>query len=631
MAQDMESMRTTHAEELAALREKLLETKPHPEEKGDALESLQRRVEELTRERDALAHAITNTNSEDLRKKVEELENELRAKEDDFRILRQVRQGEMLIKEEELRKKEAELQELRAQHDPHGIAIPGAREIALKPQLLSQNSMPSLEILQRSPLSSRVGHDNLPAMKAKIEELIADLKSKKEELRQKDATIEAHELETQELRMRMTEMEMEAKQREAELTAEKEMKVVEMEHEMQMRVAEFEQAIRTRDFELQMRDAELRAVTNQVAVVHTKNEIMRAEADELVVTRVQEETSQKEEEVQDLYGRLAMAEQVVVGAHNEIAQREASLQELHKRAELLEGWLREKEAELQHLHNEKQKNKRLSGQEIETLTLQVQEKTAQIEALQKRVATLQDTISINSREVVEQKMSAEVVELQKKVARLNNELASKDEIISNRLREFDKKAAGKEGGLMKQLENEREARMAQQQHIIFLCQELDKRELEVKTKDAKLQALLERSAMMEMTSEEATAEVKRLNLQLHDLMESYFLSVGRSIKLQGSLVGWFVNISLNELYEEAMEASVPLEQWPSWITKKFQDQNQKSAPIATSSPMKSSGSAASSPIRSSSSATSSPMRSSNVATPSPLKLSSSATSSPKKS
>lgn len=111
MAQDTESVRISHAEELAAMNEKL--------QQADAL---QRRVEELTQERDLLARAATGSQNEDaqalrtrvdeltherdqlarevrdlksedalaLRKKVIELEEELRAKEDDFRILRQV-------------------------------------------------------------------------------------------------------------------------------------------------------------------------------------------------------------------------------------------------------------------------------------------------------------------------------------------------------------------------------------------------------------------------------------------------------------------------------------------------------------------------------------------------------------
>lgn len=301
MAQDMESMRTAHAEELKTLREEL--QAKEAESSKSARESGETNArEELTQERNALVGEIA-----DLRKKVEELQEELRAKEDDFRILRQVRQGELLIKEEELRKKEAELQELRAQHDPIAPSIiTPAREIPPKPQLMSHNSMPSLELLQRSPRATHESH----GLKTKVEELTAEVKSKKEELRQKDTALEALELEVQDLRLRISEIEMEAKQKEIELVTEKEMKVVELEHEMQMKVAEFEQAVRTRDFELQMKDAELRAVANQFAVAQSTNEIMRAEADELVVTRVQEETSQKEEEVQDLYLRFAMAEQV---------------------------------------------------------------------------------------------------------------------------------------------------------------------------------------------------------------------------------------------------------------------------------------------------------------------------------
>ena len=48
--------------------------------------------------------------------------------------------------------------------------------------------------------------------------------------------------------------------------------------------------------------------------------------------------------------------QVVVNAQNEVTQKEAALQESRKRADLLDGWLREKEAELEHMHREKQKS-----------------------------------------------------------------------------------------------------------------------------------------------------------------------------------------------------------------------------------------------------------------------------------
>ena len=50
------------------------------------------------------------------------------------------------------------------------------------------------------------------------------------------------------------------------------------------------------------------------------------------------------------------------------------------------------------------------------------------------------------------------------------------------------------------------------------------------------------------------------------------------------LVDLKVYISLNELYEEVVEAGVPLEEWPSWISKKLHDNNQKSGSGAATSP-----------------------------------------------
>jgi chromosome segregation ATPase len=125
-----------------------------------------------------------------------------------------------------------------------------------------------------------------------------------------------------------------------------------------MRIAELEQTVRARDFELQMKDAELNAVSKHIAVVHATNEIVQAESDEVVeaVTRAQDESYAKEEEVQDLYNRLAMAEQIVTQAHSDVAQKEEALQEIRKKVELLEGWLREKDAELEHSHKEMQKS-----------------------------------------------------------------------------------------------------------------------------------------------------------------------------------------------------------------------------------------------------------------------------------
>jgi hypothetical protein len=78
--------------------------------------------------------------------------------------------------------------------------------------------------------------------------------------------------------------------------------------------------------------------------------------------------------------------------------------------------------------------------------------------------------------------------------------------------------------------------------ITFLCQELDRLELEVKTQEAKLQVLQGLLVTSESSSTEAVAELKKLRQQLTALQENYFLSVGRSVKLQGSLVGWYASI-----------------------------------------------------------------------------------------
>ncbi len=153
-------------------------------------------------------------------------------------------------------------------------------------------------------------------------------------------------------------------------------------------------------------------------------------------------------------------------------------------------------------------------------------------------------------------------------AGLNQEIVFKDHLLDNLRKDSSKLGKNSntvELSLVRQLENEKEARLAQQariwtitsspfsvnplllrfwlcKYIAFLCQELDRLELETKTKDAKIQKLLERVTLTESFSESAVTETKTLRQQLTTLRENYFLSLGRSVKLQGSLVGWYASI-----------------------------------------------------------------------------------------
>lgn len=219
------------------------------------------------------------------------------------------------------------------------------------------------------------------------------------------------------------------------------------------------------------------------------------------------------------------------------------------------------------------------NQEFETLRATMTAKDAQIDALTKKINnSQQDTVN---QEVVQKKGPADVVELQNQISKLNAELTEKDDLMRNLLRPSpalrpkSTSMVGADVGLLRQLENEKEARLAQQGHIIFLSQELAKLEREVKTKDAKIQTLTDllASAAQPASSEE---ESRRLRHQVATLQENYFLSLGRSVKLQGTLVGWYANVSLSELYEEAMQKKIPVVDWPSWITRRFQNLGQKS-------------------------------------------------------
>ena len=43
-----------------------------------------------------------------------------------------------------------------------------------------------------------------------------------------------------------------------------------------------------------------------------------------------------------------------------------------------------------------------------------------------------------------------------------------------------------------------------------------------------------------------------------DLRQKYFMSVGRSLKLQTTMNGGYINISVADLYEQALHRSIPL-------------------------------------------------------------------------
>ena len=61
---------------------------------------------------------------------------------------------------------------------------------------------------------------------------------------------------------------------------------------------------------------------------------------------------------------------------------------------------------------------------------------------------------------------------------------------------------------------------------------------------------------------------------MEDLRRKYFFSVGRGVKLQGSLLGWYTNADMDTLYEQCTRDKVDIEQWPKWITSAIESTKQ---------------------------------------------------------
>eukprot|EP01105_Mastigella_eilhardi_P024473 TRINITY_DN638_c0_g1_i2.p1 TRINITY_DN638_c0_g1~~TRINITY_DN638_c0_g1_i2.p1 ORF type:complete len:1303 (-),score=470.43 TRINITY_DN638_c0_g1_i2:85-3807(-) len=71
--------------------------------------------------------------------------------------------------------------------------------------------------------------------------------------------------------------------------------------------------------------------------------------------------------------------------------------------------------------------------------------------------------------------------------------------------------------------------------------------------------------MKESAAKSQNREVAYLQEQLEQVKRWYFNALARAVKLQGSVLGWYCNVDIEELYKEAHD-TVPLEKWPVWLT-----------------------------------------------------------------
>ncbi|KAH3744005.1 hypothetical protein Pelo_14595 [Pelomyxa schiedti] len=119
---------------------------------------------------------------------------------------------------------------------------------------------------------------------------------------------------------------------------------------------------------------------------------------------------------------------------------------------------------------------------------------------------------------------------------------------------------------------------AYKSHSSMLMVEMNRLQNEVKLKDAQLSRLRKdldsrpaksSHTTTSTTSAAAPAPDPRI-AELEELKSRYFLTLGRSIKLQGSLLGWYSNVDLDELYETVLRDNIPLDKWPAWVTEQVQ-------------------------------------------------------------
>ncbi|KAH3764668.1 hypothetical protein Pelo_3441 [Pelomyxa schiedti] len=112
---------------------------------------------------------------------------------------------------------------------------------------------------------------------------------------------------------------------------------------------------------------------------------------------------------------------------------------------------------------------------------------------------------------------------------------------------------------------------AYQAHSSMLASELKRLETELNIKDGHIKKLikdLEDCKRLVLTKQQSEVPQSNdlLRLQLEEVKKRYFVSLARAVKMQGALLGWYANVDVDFLYEQAQQQNVDLDKWPGWIT-----------------------------------------------------------------
>jgi hypothetical protein len=232
-----------------------------------------------------------------------------------------------------------------------------------------------------------------------------------------------------------------------------------------------------------------------------------------------------------------------------------------------------------------------------------------------RVATEENEMAraelAHNKQIMEQKISIleseiklkenMITQLNNTICSINGELSSKDILLENKLREIPYATAYDDMAVVAQLKKERETRHALQEQCAFLGQEVFKLETELKHQrilvEEQKNKILERSSLPNSPNirsyadfsasssaslganngngstsgnfdsiAEDSLQIKLLAIENKELRQKYFMSVGRSLKLQTTMDGGYTNISVADLYEQAINKNIKIEEWPNWIS-----------------------------------------------------------------
>lgn len=202
------------------------------------------------------------------------------------------------------------------------------------------------------------------------------------------------------------------------------------------------------------------------------------------------------------------------------------------------------------------------------------------------------TVAKKAREDSEERLSILETEILQKddiieqlnttIATINKELASKLFLVENSRKSNQPREST-------DVDKERERRQALQGQCVYLGQEVSRLEKEVKYLRFMVQEqrnrLIEKNIYVgtppsptpspttngngSNSTSDPDITIKILSVENEDLRQKYFLSVGRSLKLQTSMSGAFSNISISELYDTVIERKINIEEWPNWISKQI--------------------------------------------------------------